>query len=138
MNAINLSVYLALFATQTLAEGIVPGSEAEQCEQSAADEIAAIKCYDEELKTWDDQLNAAYGIAIKRAEENDARGDLPAAAKNTAASLIGMQQSWIIYRDELCELQSVGLAPSNTYVMARTQCLLLETARQTKLLELVE
>lgn len=136
MNAFNVSIFLTLFATQTFAQGTLPGSAAMECEKSAADETAAIRCYDAELKTWDGQLNAAYASATQRAKDFEARTDLPAAARNTAKSLVAMQRSWINYRDELCNLKSAALASSSlSSVMARTQCLLQETARQTKILE---
>lgn len=136
MNVINPFILLGFLATQAVADGTMPGAAAMECEKSAADETAAIQCYDEELKTWDGQLNAAYSSATQRAKEFDARTDIPDAAKNAAGTLVAMQRSWISYRDEFCNLQSATSASSSsTMVMARTQCLLQETARQTKILE---
>ncbi|MCL6283333.1 lysozyme inhibitor LprI family protein [Ruegeria sp. 2012CJ41-6] len=135
MKSFLFAALLGLVAVQAFAEDGTPGAAARQCETRAADEVAAIQCYETELEEWDARLNTAYGAAMQGAQANDAREDLPAGARNAADALREMQRAWIAYRDGLCGLDRAGLTPSNTQAMAWTKCRLQETARQTGLLE---
>ncbi|MEX0349176.1 MAG: lysozyme inhibitor LprI family protein [Paracoccaceae bacterium] len=134
MKILKTVLVLCLWAPVAFAQDAQQGEMAKECEGSALDEIAAIKCYDAEYELWDKWLNIAYDKALEQARKNDVRIDLAAGSRTATEAMTNMQRAWIDYRDALCEGKSSGTPTSNAHAMAWSQCALYETARQTKVL----
>lgn len=90
-------------------------------------------CLDRERAYWDGRLNASFITVKAQAAHLDAQ-DAGAAASRTDA-LVRMQRAWIVYRDERCFFERAKWGGGTGGGPATLGCLMVETARQTLLIE---
>ncbi|MGH1466322.1 MAG: lysozyme inhibitor LprI family protein [Cognatishimia sp.] len=101
---------------------------------NAMTQQAMNQCAYLEWQNADEDLNLAYGLAMAHAKSQDAyisATDIPAATL-----LRDAQRSWIVFRDQACELESTIARGGSMQPLLYWSCFARETQHRTESLRL--
>jgi uncharacterized protein YecT (DUF1311 family) len=98
--------------------------------------VGMVMCLSEELRYWDDRLNAAYSSSMETAlVEDKALAENGYTYTSLEDSLRNMQRTWIAFRDAACLYEQAQWFGGTLGEPESMACHLHETARQTLKLE---
>lgn len=95
-------------------------------------------CAGKEFERADAELNAVYKALVIRVKNHDKSfsAGLPnLPSPNVYAKLVASEKSWILLRDQNCELSSATWWGGTGYSLAFTQCRTQETRQRTEFLK---